>query len=176
MVMAKTKTQYVCQSCGRTAVRMMGRCPQCGEYNTMVEEIVQAEPKARGLSGLGTPSTPKRLSEIGDEAGVRLPLSIEEFARVLGGGVIPGSVVLIGGDPGIGKTTLLLQALPRLASDGQRGLYVSGGESPGQIKMRGERLGVRSPLLYILAETSLEEILKAVQALQPAAVAVDSIQ
>jgi DNA repair protein RadA/Sms len=101
---------------------------------------------------------------------------IGEFDRVLGGGVIPGSVILIGGDPGIGKTTLLLQALPRLASTTQPVLYVSGEESPRQIKMRGQRLGVEHPHLLILAETSLEEILKAVQAIQPAAVVVDSIQ
>ena len=101
---------------------------------------------------------------------------IGEFDRVLGGGVIPGSVILIGGDPGIGKTTLLLQALPRLASSTQPVLYVSGEESPRQIKMRGQRLGVEHPHLLILAETSLEEILKAVQAIQPVAVVVDSIQ
>jgi DNA repair protein RadA/Sms len=101
---------------------------------------------------------------------------IGEFDRVLGGGVIPGSVILIGGDPGIGKTTLLLQALPRLASTTQPVLYVSGEESPRQIKMRGQRLGVEHPHLLILAETSLEEILKAVQAIQPAAVVIDSIQ
>jgi DNA repair protein RadA/Sms len=101
---------------------------------------------------------------------------IGEFDRVLGGGVIPGSVILIGGDPGIGKTTLLLQALPRLCTSGESVLYVSGEESPQQIKMRGERLGVDAPALYILAETSLEEILKSIQELQPAAVVVDSIQ
>ena len=101
---------------------------------------------------------------------------IGEFDRVLGGGVIPGSLILIGGDPGIGKTTLLLQALPRLASSTEPVLYVSGEESPRQIKMRGQRLGVEHPHLLILAETSLEEILKAVQAIQPAAMVVDSIQ
>lgn len=101
---------------------------------------------------------------------------IGEFDRVLGGGVIPGSVMLIGGDPGIGKTTLLLQALPRLACSAERVLYVSGEESPQQIKMRGERLSVPKDALYILAETSLEEILKAIQDLRPTAVVVDSIQ
>ncbi|MDF2460423.1 MAG: radA, partial [Nitrospira sp.] len=101
---------------------------------------------------------------------------ISEFDRVLGGGVIPGAVILIGGDPGIGKTTLLLQALPRLASDVQPVLYVSGEESPRQIKMRGQRLGVEHPNLLVLAETSLEQILKTVQEIQPAAVVVDSIQ
>jgi DNA repair protein RadA/Sms len=106
----------------------------------------------------------------------RLATGIGELDRVLGGGVVPGSVILIGGDPGIGKTTLLLQALPRLVTNGQKVLYVSGEESPRQIKMRGERLGVFDPELYILAETSLEEIFKTVQELRPAAMVVDSIQ
>jgi DNA repair protein RadA/Sms len=106
----------------------------------------------------------------------RLATGIGELDRVLGGGVVPGAVMLIGGDPGIGKTTLLLQALPKLVTNGQKVLYVSGEESPRQIKMRGQRLGVADPQLYILAETSLEEILKTVQELQPAAMVVDSIQ
>jgi DNA repair protein RadA/Sms len=106
----------------------------------------------------------------------RLVTGIGELDRVLGGGVVPGSVILIGGDPGIGKTTLLLQALPRLVTNGRKVLYVSGEESPRQIKMRGERLGVSDPQLYVLAETSLEEILKTVQELHPAAMVVDSIQ
>ena len=106
----------------------------------------------------------------------RLRTGVEEFDRVLGGGVIPGSVVLIGGDPGIGKSTLLLKALPRLALQGEKVLYVSGEESPRQIKLRGERLGVGSPNLFILSETSLEEIVKAIQEVQPVAVVVDSIQ
>jgi len=134
-------------------------------------------------SGKGRPATmtaaPSRATPIADIEVVgenRRLTRIGEFDRVLGGGVIPGAVVLIGGDPGIGKTTLLLQALPRLASSTQPVLYVSGEESPRQIKMRGQRLGVEHPHLLILAETSLEQILKAIQEIGPAAVVVDSIQ
>jgi DNA repair protein RadA/Sms len=172
----RAKTSFLCQACGHESARWLGRCPDCGRWNSMKEERLAVAGKGRpsALPGVSAKATSIDAIEMVGEN--RLQTGCGEFDRVLGGGVIPGSVVLIGGDPGIGKTTLLLQALPRLASNGQRVLYVSGEESPGQIKMRGERLGVHSPLLYILAETSLEEILKAVQALQPAAVAVDSIQ
>jgi DNA repair protein RadA/Sms len=133
-----------------------------GKGRPVAMKILQA--KATPIGEIEVIGEDRRLTRIG------------EFDRVLGGGVIPGAVILIGGDPGIGKTTLLLQALPRLASPTQPVLYVSGEESPRQIKMRGQRLGVEHPHLLILAETSLEEILKAVQAIQPAAVVVDSIQ
>jgi DNA repair protein RadA/Sms len=116
------------------------------------------------------------MTEITAEAAERLKTTVGEFDRVLGGGIVPGSVVLIGGDPGIGKSTLLLQALDRLARTHPKVLYVSGEESPHQIKMRGERLGIQSDALYILAETALEEILKAAQALAPSALVIDSIQ
>ncbi len=142
----------------------------------MKEERQAATGKGRpiALNTLQAKATPiGEIEVVGED---RRLTRIGEFDRVLGGGVIPGAVVLIGGDPGIGKTTLLLQALPRLASSAQPVLYVSGEESPRQIKMRGQRLGVEHPHLLILAETSLEEILKAVQAIQPAAVVVDSIQ
>ena len=138
--MAKTHSVYVCQNCGRQSPKEMGRCPQCGEFNTMVEEIVTAASKKkaapRGLSGR---STPQKLAEISGDGEERLPLSIGEFARVLGGGIVPGSIVLIGGDPGIGKSTLLLQAAVEIARQNTV-LYVSGEESEGQIKMRAVRL------------------------------------
>jgi DNA repair protein RadA/Sms len=123
-----------------------------------------AQAKATPIADIEVVGEDRRLTHIG------------EFDRVLGGGVIPGSVILIGGDPGIGKTTLLLQALPRLSSKEEPVLYVSGEESPRQIKMRGQRLGIEHPNLLILAETSLEQILKAAQEIQPAAMVVDSIQ
>src|SRR5947208_5612219 len=172
----RAKTTFLCQACGHQSPRWLGRCPDCGRWNSMKEERLAVAGKGRRAVLPDTASKPTPIDAIEIVGENRLQTGCGEFDRVLGGGVVPGSVVLIGGDPGIGKTTLLLQALPRLASNGQRVLYGSGEESPGQIKMRGERLGVHSPLLYILAETSLEEILKAVQALQPAAVAVDSIQ
>jgi DNA repair protein RadA/Sms len=172
----KAKSVFSCQSCGHQSPRWLGRCPDCGGWNTMKEERQAPAGKGRpvALKTLQAKATPiGEIEVIGED---RRLTRIGEFDRVLGGGVIPGSVILIGGDPGIGKTTLLLQALPRLASSTQPVLYVSGEESPRQIKMRGQRLGVEHPHLLILAETSLEEILKAVQAIQPAAVVVDSIQ
>ncbi|MGH7233234.1 MAG: DNA repair protein RadA [Nitrospiraceae bacterium] len=172
----RAKTSFLCQACGHQSPRWLGRCPECGGWNSMKEERVVAP-------GRGRPSVLKlassRATPIGDIEAVgesRRRTGIQEFDRVLGGGVIPGSVVLIGGDPGIGKTTLLLQTLPRFVSDGEIVLYVSGEESPRQIKMRGQRLGACDAALYILAETSLEEILKTVQDLQPSALVVDSIQ
>ncbi|HEX6948195.1 MAG TPA: DNA repair protein RadA [Nitrospira sp.] len=172
----KAKSVFSCQSCGHQSPRWLGRCPDCGGWNTMKEERQAPAGKGRpvALKTLQAKATPiGEIEVIGED---RRLTRIGEFDRVLGGGVIPGSVILIGGDPGIGKTTLLLQALPRLASSTQPVLYVSGEESPRQIKMRGQRLGVEHPHLLILAETSLEEILKAVQAIQPVAVVVDSIQ
>lgn len=135
---------------------------------------VQGRGRSSVLAGAPAKATPIDAIEVVGEN--RFRTGIGEFDRVLGGGVIPGSVILIGGDPGIGKTTLLLQALPGLTSNGEKVLYVSGEESPGQMKMRGQRLGVHHPVLYILAETSLEEILKTVQELRPVAIVVDSIQ
>lgn len=142
----------------------------------MKEERLQASGRGRPpvLKIGASKATP--IDEIQAVGESRRKTGIGEFDRVLGGGVVPGSVVLIGGDPGIGKTTLLLQTLPRLVSDGEIVLYVSGEESPRQMKMRGQRLGISHPALYVLAETSLEEIFKTFQELQPAAIVVDSIQ
>jgi len=180
--MAKTRTQYVCQTCGKRAPKPMGRCTQCGEWNTYTEEIVEKTSSRRASRGLSAKSQPQRLSEIGGGLEQRITLSIEEFARVLGGGVVPGSVVLIGGDPGIGKSTLLLQTAIEMARSGTV-LYVSGEESETQIKMRAARLmgGADSSAdfpqdLYLVTETSLEIILDHVANLQPSLLIVDSIQ
>ena len=176
----RSKTSFRCQSCGHEAPRWLGRCPDCGGWNTFREERVAPQsPQARGRPvplAVATASQPTPLSKIQLLGEPRLCTGIGELDRVLGGGVVPGSVILIGGDPGIGKTTLLLQALPRLVAGREPVLYVSGEESPQQIKMRSERLDVHGEHLYILAETSLEDIVKRVQELQPAAVVVDSIQ
>lgn len=172
----KAKSVFSCQSCGHQSPRWLGRCPDCGGWNTMKEERQAATGKGRPVALKTLQAKPTPIAEIEVIGEDRRLTRIGEFDRVLGGGVIPGAVILIGGDPGIGKTTLLLQALPRLASSTEPVLYVSGEESPRQIKMRGQRLGVEHPHLLILAETSLEEILKAVQAIQPAAIVVDSIQ
>ena len=138
--MAKTITRFVCQSCGRAAAKPLGRCPSCGEWNTYVEEIVDNALGRRVASANGAKNSPQPLPQIqGGADEDRLPLSIAEFARVLGGGIVPGSLVLIGGDPGIGKSTLLLQTAVELSARGPI-LYVSGEESPSQIKMRAVRL------------------------------------
>jgi DNA repair protein RadA/Sms len=181
--MAKAHTIYVCQNCGRQSAREMGRCPQCGEYNTMLAEVVNPQPKKKSVRGLSGRSAPQRLSQVSGDGQARLLLPIAEFARVLGGGIVPGSLVLVGGDPGIGKSTLLLQTAMQMAAE-QTVLYVSGEESEQQIKMRAERLlgqgnGQQENLpddLYLLTETNLEVILEHVQALAPPLLIVDSIQ
>jgi DNA repair protein RadA/Sms len=184
--MPKTLTQFVCQNCGRVTARAMGRCPSCGNWGTLVEEVVPSSvtssPKAgpRGLSGR---SEPRRLSEITGDAEMRLDLPIAEFARVLGGGVVPGSIVLIGGDPGIGKSTLMLQVAVEMARVGTV-LYVSGEESERQIKMRAIRLlrddETSTPNfpenLLLVTETNLDVILEHINQVRPDLVVVDSIQ
>jgi DNA repair protein RadA/Sms len=181
--MAKIQTRYVCQSCGRVSPAPMGRCPQCGTWNSMVEEIV-AQPTApsrasgRAKSGLGGVNLPRRLDEIEGDSESRIAVPIGEFARVLGGGIVPGSIVLVGGDPGIGKSTLMLQIALEMAT-ARKVLYVSGEESERQVKMRATRLLQGSPLpteLYLVTETNLETILEHTRALQPELLVVDSIQ
>jgi len=172
----RVKTSFLCQACGHQAPRWLGLCPDCGRWNSLKEERLPATGPGRlGNPGVaGSKATPINEIEIVGED--RLQTGIGELDRVLGGGVISGSVILIGGDPGIGKTTLLLQALPKLAMAGEKVLYVSGEESPRQIKMRAQRLAVEDPALFILAETSLETIFKSIHELQPTVVVVDSIQ
>ncbi len=185
--MSKVQTRFVCQNCGRTSPRAMGRCPQCGGWGTMVEEVIAQETavpaRSAGQGGLSGHSRPRRLSEIEGDLEERLPLSIGEFARVLGGGVVPGSIVLVGGDPGIGKSTLMLQVMLEMAEQG-RVLYVSGEESERQVKMRALRLLRKEddsmhPLpegLLLVTETNMSAILEHVAAVKPGLLVVDSIQ
>jgi DNA repair protein RadA/Sms len=166
----------------------MGKCPQCGEFNSMVEEVVHDEPvtKSPAMRGLTGRSQPRPISEVGGDAEDRIPLPIAEFARVLGGGIVPGSIVLVGGDPGIGKSTLMLQmavemAKPSGSAKSQRVLYVSGEESERQIKMRAARLltdGKRDlpANLLLVTETNLEVILNHISEVKPDLLVVDSIQ
>ncbi len=181
--MSKSHSRYVCQQCGRVSASYMGKCPQCGAFNSMVEEVVQDEPTARNkaaVRGLSGRSTPRPIGQISGETEERVPLPIGEFARVLGGGIVPGSIVLVGGDPGIGKSTLMLQMALEMTNE-QRILYVSGEESERQIKMRAARLIGESkrPLpdsLLLATETNLETILEHVREAQPDLLIVDSIQ
>jgi DNA repair protein RadA/Sms len=182
--MAKIKTRFICQECGRSSVRPLGRCPQCGAWNSMVEEIIPESPTAHKLAtGLTGLSTPRRLSEITGDAEERLSLPIGEFARVLGGGIVPGSIVLIGGDPGIGKSTLTLQMTIEMARQVPV-LYVSGEESERQIKMRAIRLqgsnGKKSTdlpeELFLVTETNLDVIFQHIAEIKPGLVIIDSIQ
>lgn len=175
--MAKTRTKYVCQNCGRQSAARMGRCPNCGEYNTMIaviEEARQASPTR--LSGADRRSQPQRLREVDLQEAPRLYVPMAEFSRVLGGGLVPGSLVLLGGEPGQGKSTLLLQVSAQLAQQHGTVLYVSGEESARQIKMRAERLHLEAEDLYLLTETNLGTIFEHVERLQPRVLIIDSIQ
>jgi len=168
----KQKTIYTCQQCGYQSPKWLGKCPDCRQWNTLVEETPAP---ARGSRPALSAGTPVRLAEVAATAEDRVRCGIAELDRVLGGGVVPGSLTLIGGDPGIGKSTLLLQSSDRLAAGG-RALYVTAEESARQVKLRGERLGVTAADLFLLAETSLEAILERVRELKPAFLVIDSIQ
>jgi DNA repair protein RadA/Sms len=169
----KDKSVFICQSCGMHSPKWMGKCPQCGEWETFVEEIDEKAPAAETAFA---PSEPLLFKDIQQFENPRLNISIEEFNKVLGGGVVLGSLVLIGGEPGIGKSTLLLQVSRDFAAGGERVLYVSGEESLEQIKIRGDRIGMGQGSLYLLAETSLERILSAAERLQPRVFILDSVQ
>lgn len=178
--MAKVKTRYVCQQCGSTQPKWMGRCPDCGEWNTMVETVVESAKGGygarHGLPAQVTPDQPQPLSAITAEIGDRVALPMAEFNRVLGGGLMPGSLVLIGGDPGIGKSTLLLQVSVEIARQMGTVLYVSGEESATQIKLRADRLGLTSDTLLLVTETNMTAIQGHIERVRPSLVIIDSIQ
>jgi DNA repair protein RadA/Sms len=178
--MAKRHTQFVCNSCGRITPAYMGRCPRCGEFGTMVEQEIR-EPEAgaapRNPRAIGRPvSVPRKLADVATDNFERLSLPLGEFARVLGGGIVPGSLVLVGGDPGIGKSTLLLDVAALVANAYGPALYVSGEESAQQIKMRADRLKLSADKLYLVTETNLSAIFDHIQSTKPVLVVVDSIQ
>lgn len=178
--MPKTQTRYVCQQCGRVAASYMGKCPQCGSFNSMVEEVVHDESakKTSAVRGLTGRSAPRSIGDVSADAEDRIHLPIGEFARVLGGGIVPGSIVLVGGDPGIGKSTLMLQMAMEMAGQ-KKVLYVSGEESERQIKMRAVRLNGKRELpknLLLVTETNLEVILNHINETKPELLIVDSIQ
>ncbi len=173
MKTGKPRTIFVCQECGGQTPRWAGRCPDCGQWNSLKEESTV---RHRGQRAVGDRESAMPINEVAVTKEVRFATGLTELDRVLGGGVVPGSIVLVGGDPGIGKTTLLLQALHGLEQFNPPVLYVTGEESAQQIKMRGDRLGVLSSSLYILTETSLEGVLKVADTLSPTALVVDSVQ
>jgi DNA repair protein RadA/Sms len=172
--MAKIKSVYVCQSCGAESAKWIGRCNACGEWNTYVEQKIHKGPDRSGLSSeRRNQAMPQKLEEVAAAPVSRIDLKNGEFNRVLGGGIVPGSVVLIGGEPGIGKSTLALQVALQIDKNT---LYVSGEESPQQIKLRAERLGGGKGNCQVLAETSLQVIVSQVEQIQPELLIVDSIQ
>lgn len=179
--MAKTRSRFVCQNCGKITPRYFGRCPSCGEFNTMMEEVMETVKPgaAKGMAAqrVGLPATaPQRLGEVQMQQFTRLQVPGEEFNRVMGGGIVPGSITLIGGDPGIGKTTMLMQVSTGLANHAGRVLYVSGEESTSQIKLRADRMGLAAHDLFLLTETNLSDILEHASQIDPAVLIIDSIQ
>ncbi len=175
MIPLKTITLYVCQNCGYQSAKWLGKCPDCAAWNSLVEEV-RGKGKGSTAVALSGGVAPVPICDVAGEAEERLSCGISEFDRVLGGGLVAGSVVLIGGDPGIGKSTLLLQVMDHLARTAGPVLYVSGEESARQARLRGERLGIRSKELLVLAETALETVLAQIGAVAPRAVVIDSIQ
>ncbi|HEM3141849.1 DNA repair protein RadA [Streptococcus suis] len=175
MTIAKKKTTFVCQSCEYHLPKYLGRCPNCGSWSSFVEEVEVAEVKNERVSLTGEKTRPMKLNEVSSIQVARTKTNMEEFNRVLGGGVVPGSLVLIGGDPGIGKSTLLLQVSTQLSTIGTV-LYVSGEESAQQIKLRAERLGDIDSEFYLYAETNMQSIRTEIEKIKPDFLIIDSIQ
>ena len=173
--MAKAKTYYFCQECGYQSSSWLGRCPECGKFGTFAEEVIKATPtQSLRHSATQSLSIPKRIQEVTYSETKRIPTHCSEFDRVLGGGIVPGSLLLLGGEPGIGKSTLLLQTA--LAIHDRKLLYVSGEESEQQIKMRADRIGINTEQCYVVSETVTQRIFEHVDAVQPDILVVDSIQ
>ncbi|MBO3642364.1 DNA repair protein RadA [Streptococcus suis] len=175
MIIAKKKTTFVCQSCEYHSPKYLGRCPNCGSWSSFVEEVEVAEVKNERVSLTGEKTRPMKLNEVSSIQVARTKTNMEEFNRVIGGGVVPGSLVLIGGDPGIGKSTLLLQVSTQLSTIGTV-LYVSGEESAQQIKLRAERLGDIDSEFYLYAETNMQSIRTEIEMIKPDFLIIDSIQ
>ena len=172
--MAKVKSKFVCQNCGYESAGYLGKCPDCGSWSSFIEEHSGYESKSVILE-IPDNVPPVRLSEIKMNSEIRTKTKISEFDRVLGGGIVQGSLVLIAGDPGIGKSTILLQTSGKLCEMGKKVLYVSAEESASQIKLRAERLEIKSDNLYIYSQTNFELIKKHIEEMKPDLVIVDSI-
>jgi len=172
-----SNTIFLCQSCGFESRKWLGKCPECGEWNSLVEERVVTTKKGSAKGGFRLREARAiAYNEIESQDDARVSSGVTEFDRVLGGGIVPGTLVLLGGDPGIGKSTLLLQVAEKLSTSGGTVLYVSGEESERQIKLRGERLRIEADSLLLLPETNLENILREVERVKPSTIIVDSIQ
>lgn len=174
--MAKVKSKYVCQNCGYESAGYLGKCPECLSWGSFVEESVSPVTDKSLLVSVPDNFPPAKLSEIKLNSEIRLSTNISEFDRVLGGGIVQGSLILLAGDPGIGKSTILLQTSGELCKNGKKVLYISAEESAGQVKLRAERIGIKSDNLYIYPQTNFELIKKHIESLKPDLVIVDSIQ
>ena len=174
--MAKIKTKYVCQECGYETSKWLGRCPECTKWNTLVEEVEQKISNKDVFIIDKSSSRPVNINSIETKEEERFSTCINELDRVLGGGIVKGSLVLVGGDPGIGKSTLLIQVSSNVANSGKKVLYISGEESESQIKMRAQRLGINSDNLYIFAENNLSLIEAQLDNIKPELIILDSIQ
>ncbi|HEY7064203.1 MAG TPA: DNA repair protein RadA [Chloroflexota bacterium] len=172
----KTRTIYICSQCGARSLRWMGKCGECGEWNTLVESSEPALPRGGRSAAVNGAAAPRRLAEISAGGFERLAVPLPEMSRVLGGGIVPGSLVLVGGDPGVGKSTLLMQLSEAVAARGDKVLYVSGEESLSQLALRARRLGHGAEALYYLGETDLSQITDATRQMGAAVLVVDSIQ
>lgn len=176
--MAKVKSAFFCQNCGAQSAKWIGKCPSCGEWNTYVEEVLEKEhisaPQWKKSTGPGKAARPQPIGEVVSVAQQRIKTADEELNRVLGGGIVPGSLVLIGGEPGIGKSTLLLQIALRLPQ--LKVLYVSGEESEQQIRMRAERIGMQNQHCYVLSEVGIANVFRQIEELDPQLIVIDSIQ
>lgn len=178
MPKTKTRTQFVCQQCGATQPKWMGRCPDCGEWNSLIEVVEETKPRGAPSSAVvgAARSQPQRLSDVKLVDLGRIPVEIAEFARVMGGGIVPGSLTLVSGDPGIGKSTLLMQLAASQATADCSVLYASGEESVQQLKMRADRIGLATDHLFLVTETDLDVIIGHILEIKPRIVVIDSIQ
>ena len=174
--MAKPKIRFVCQSCGYVTAKWLGKCPECGQWDSFVEEMDVPERPGQSYLPVGETAKPKPLHQVAEQSLSRLQTGIREFDRVLGGGIVPGSLVLLGGDPGIGKSTMLLDAGMKFSRNNIKVLYVSGEESGAQTAMRARRLGSSGENLLVMTATDLNIILLQAQEVQPALLVIDSIQ
>ena len=174
--MAKVKSKYVCQNCGYETAGYLGKCPECGSWGSFVEELSKPVSSVKETDAIFDTVPPMKLDEIEMNSEIRMSTNISEFDRVLGGGIVQGSLILIAGDPGIGKSTILLQTSGELSEGGKKILYISAEESASQIKLRAQRLGVKSDNLYIYPQTNLELVKKHIEEMNPDLVIVDSIQ